>query len=213
MKLIPLVPVKDVMDKGRFDAFTDGVFAVAITLMALEIHIPDLKTVSDASMRGYISTLGGPLFTYLISFGTVGLIWLNHHATFAPVKNVNRTVNALNLCLLAVVCFVPFPTALVSRYGPLPSSVALYGATLTLMSIAFFVVWQYAVRSDPEAPPVPRSVLITGGIGIVFYVAGTLIAFLAPRVALWIFILITIYYSMPGIFNLRREEQLRQRAS
>ncbi len=192
------------MDKGRFDAFTDGVFAVAITLMVLEFHVPELKYGTDAEMRAFIGGLGGPLLTYALSFATVGLIWLNHHATFAPVKRVDRTTNALNIVLLAVVCFVPFPTALLSRYGPLPSATALYGATFTAMSIAYFAVWQYAVRSDPEAPPVSRSVMLSGGIGTFFYTAGTLIAFVAPKISIAIFVGITIYYSLPGLFNLRR---------
>ena len=194
---------RDAMDKGRFDAFTDGVFAVAITLMVLEIHVPELHEADDAHVRAFLLTLGGPLVTYALSFATVGLIWLNHHATFAPVRRVNRTVNALNLVLLAIVCFVPFPTALISRYGPLPSSTFLYGLTFTLMSIAYFAVWQTAVRSDPEAPPVTRTVMIRGGIGTFFYVLGTVLAFWAPRAAIGVFIAVTVYYSLPGIFNLR----------
>ena len=192
------------MDKGRFDAFTDGVFAVAITLMVLEFRVPELKHGTDDEMRAFLGGLGGPLLTYALSFATVGLIWLNHHATFAPVKRVDRTANALNLVLLAVVCFVPFPTALLSRYGPLPVSTALYGATFTAMSIAYFAVWQYAVRSDPDAPPVSRGVMLTGGIGTFFYGTGTLLAFAVPNVSIAIFVAITIYYSLPGLFNLRR---------
>ena len=198
------IPAKDAMDKGRFDAFTDGVFAVAITLMVLEFRVPELKHGTDAEMRAFIGGLGGPLLTYALSFATVGLIWLNHHATFAPVKRVDRTTNALNVVLLAVVCFVPFPTALLSRYGPLPSATALYGATFTAMSIAYFAVWQYAVRSDPDAPPVSRGVMLSGGIGTVLLHGGTLIAFVAPKISIAIFAGITIYYSLPGLFNLRR---------
>ena len=179
-------------------------FAVAITLMVLEIHVPELKRGSDAEMRVFIGGLGGPLLTYALSFGTVGLIWLNHHATFAQTERVDRTTNALNIVLLAVVCFLPFPTALLSRYGPLPSSTALYGATFTAMSIAYFAVWQYAVRSDPEAPPVSRAVMLSGGIGTFFYATGTLVAFFAPKISIAIFVGITIYYSLPGLFNLRR---------
>ena len=166
------IPTKDAMDKGRFDAFTDGVFAVAITLMVLEIHVPELKHGTerrDARVHRRPRRAAAHLRAQLRDGG---LIWLNHHATFAPVKRVDRTTNALNIVLLAVVCFLPFPTALLSRYGPLPSSTALYGATFTAMSIAYFAVWQYAVRSDPEAPPVSRSVMVSGGIGTFFYAAG-----------------------------------------
>jgi len=192
------------MDKGRFDAFTDGVFAVAITLMVLEFRVPELKHGTNDEMRAFIGGLGGPLLTYALSFATVGVVWLNHHATFAPIKRLDRTANALNILLLAFVCFLPFPTALLSRYGPLPASTALYGATFTAMSIAYFIVWQYAVRSDPDAPPVSRGVMITGGIGTLFYATATLLAFVAPKLSIAIFVGITIYYWLPGRFNLRR---------
>jgi TMEM175 potassium channel family protein len=200
---------KDVTDKARFDAFTDGVFAVAITLMVLDIHVPEtlaeeVAGTGDDAMRAYLATLGGPMLTYALSFATVGIIWLNHHVTFAPLRRVNRGVIALNLVLLAIVCFVPFPTALVARYGALPSSTAFYGATLTAMSIAYFAVWQYAVRSDPDAPPVPRAVMLSGGVGTLFYAAGALLAFVAPTVSIGIFVAVAVYYSLPGLFNPRR---------
>ncbi|MEO7038549.1 MAG: TMEM175 family protein [Candidatus Elarobacter sp.] len=197
---------QDVMDRSRFDALTDGVFAVAITLMVLEFRVPDLKdaTDPDRAMRAFLGSLGGPLLTYALSFATVGVIWLNHHATFAPLRNINRSVNALNLVLLATVCFVPFPTALLSRYGPLPSSTAFYGATFTALSLAYFAVWQYAVRSDPEAPPIPLSVVASGSIGTLFYLLGTGLAFVAPKLSIGIFVAVTVYYSLPGLFNRRQ---------
>lgn len=198
-----LLPGTDVTDKGRFDAFTDGVFAVAITLMVLEIHVPELKHADDAEMRAFLATLPGPILTYILSFATVGIIWMNHHVTFASVRNINRGVNALNLALLAVVCFLPFPTALVARYGPLPSSTALYGATFTVMSIAYFAVWQYAVRSDAEAPPMTRAKAITGGIGTLFYATGAVIALVAPKPAIAIYVAVALYYALPGLFTPR----------
>jgi TMEM175 potassium channel family protein len=197
------------MDKGRFDAFSDGVFAIAITVLVLEIHIPDhLGDGGDASMRAYLATIGGSLLTYALSFMTVGTVWLNHHSTFVQVKFVDRTANLLNLVLLLIVCFLPYPTALLSRYGPLPSSTALYGATFTAMSLAYFAVWQYAIRLqaayDPDAPRMRRSVMISGAIGTLFYVVGTLLAFVAPRVSVGIFVAVALYYMLPGLFNVRR---------
>jgi uncharacterized membrane protein len=108
------IPGRDAMDKGRFEAFTDGVFAIAITLLVLEIHVPELKVADDAHMRALIGSLGGPLLTYALSFATIGIIWLNHHAAFARIAYVDRTTNLLNLLLLAVVCLIPYPTALVA---------------------------------------------------------------------------------------------------
>ena len=198
----------DAMDKGRTDAFTDGVFAIAITLLVLEIHIPDLKPLPsgglDAAMREYLANLGQPLLTYALSFATVGIIWLNHHATFAQIRYVDRTGNILNLLLLAIVCFIPFPTALLARYGPLPSSTAFYGATFTAMSVAYAVNWRYAVRkqhqADPSFPDLTFRQALPGMIGTVFYAIGALTAFVAPRVAVGIYVAVTVYYVLPGLF-------------
>ncbi len=197
------------MNKARTDAFTDGVFAIAITLLVLEIHIPELKAPDgaaglDQAMRGYLATLGGPLLTYALSFGTVGIIWLNHHATFARISYVDRTGNVLNLLLLAIVCFIPFPTALLSRYGPLPSSTAFYGATFTAMSIAYALNWQYAVRKqheiDPAFPVMTFREALPGTIGTLFYAIGALVALIAPRIAVWIYVAVALYYLLPGLF-------------
>jgi uncharacterized membrane protein len=198
----------DAMDKGRTDAFTDGVFAIAITLLVLEIHIPDLRPPPgaslDAAMRSYLANLGQPLLTYALSFATVGIIWLNHHATFAPIRFVDRTGNVLNLVLLAIVCFIPFPTALLARYGPLPASTAFYGATFTAMSVAYAVNWRYAVRKqhqvDPSFPDLTFAQALPGMIGTVFYALGTVVAFFAPPVAVAIFGAIIVYYILPGLF-------------
>jgi uncharacterized membrane protein len=199
---------RDAMDKGRTDAFTDGVFAIAITLLVLEIHIPDIKEPPggdlNAAMLAYLTSLGQPLLTYALSFATVGIIWLNHHATFAKIRYVDRTGNMLNLLLLAIVCFIPFPTALLSRYGPLPASTAFYGATFTAMSIAYGINWQYAVRQqhevDPSFPRMSFAQAVPGLIGTLFYAAGTAVAFAAPRAAVWIYLAVTVYYMLPGLF-------------
>ncbi len=203
-----LIAPRDDMDKGRFDAFTDGVFAIAITLLVLEIHVPDLKTVDDTHLREALATLGGPLLTYALSFATVGIIWLNHHATFVHVKHLDRTANVFNLVLLALVCLVPYPTALLARYGPLPSAVAFYGATFAAMGLAYGANWFYAMalqsRIDPAVPRLTARQLFAGSIGTVLYALGTALAFGAPRFALGLFVCITVYYMTPGLFASHR---------
>jgi len=207
-----LIGGRDAIDKGRTDAFTDGVFAIAITLLVLEIHIPEIKPPAggdvNAAMSEYLTSLGQPLLTYALSFATVGIIWLNHNATFAKIRYVDRTGTMLNLLLLAIVCFIPFPTALLSRYGPLPASTAFYGATFTAMSIAYGINWQYAVRKqhevDPSSPPMTLAQALPGLIGTLFYAAGTAIAFIAPSVAVGIYVAVTVYYMLPGLFARHR---------
>ena len=99
------------MNKGRVESFSDGVFAFAITLLVLGIQVPDLKTGSDQEVReGLIRSLP-QLVPYVTSFATIGIIWLNHHAMFHGVERVEHTTLTLNLLLLLVVAFIPYPTA------------------------------------------------------------------------------------------------------
>src|SRR5580704_11131498 len=125
------------MNKGRAESFSDGVFAFAITLLVLGIQIPDLKTGSNQELREALIRALPQLVPYVTSFATIGIIWLNHHAMFQGVERVEHTTLTLNLLLLLVVAFIPYPTAVLSRYGALPTSAFLYGAGLTLLSVTY----------------------------------------------------------------------------
>jgi uncharacterized membrane protein len=190
------------VSKGRFEAFSDGVFAIAITLLVLEIHLPNEPTLTNGEMQRYLSHLWPQLLTYVTSFATVGIIWLNHHSAFEYVRRVDRTTLILNLLLLLSVCFIPFPTALLAKYGPLPSSTVLYGATLTAMGVFFGLVWAHAVgqqrRTDTTSPRLDRKALTRGAIGNVVYLAATLLGFVAPQVSAILFIVVALYYALPG---------------
>jgi uncharacterized membrane protein len=191
------------MGKGRFEAFSDGVFAIAITLLVLEIHLPVADTLNDGQMQHYLVHLWPQLVTYMTSFATIGIIWLNHHSTFVHVQSLDHVTLSLNLVLLLTVCFVPFPTALVAKYGALPSSTALYGATLTAMGISYAALWYYTARqeyrrSPSTAPHLNRITVLKGMAGTGGYFAGTLVAFVAPRLSALLFVSVAIYYAIPG---------------
>jgi TMEM175 potassium channel family protein len=189
--------------KGRFEAFSDGVFAIAITLLILEIHLPDAETLNDGQMQHYLIHLWPQLVTYVTSFATIGIIWLNHHSTFVHVQSLDHVTLSLNLVLLLTVCFVPFPTALVAKYGALPSSTALYGATLTAMGLSYGALWYYTVRqeyrrSPSTAPRLKGITMLKGMAGTGAYFIGTLIAFIAPHLSAFLFVSVAIYYAIPG---------------
>jgi uncharacterized membrane protein len=189
--------------KGRFEAFSDGVFAIAITLLVLEIHLPDAETLSNEQLLHYLAHLWPQLLTYVTSFATIGIIWLNHHSTFVHIERVDRGTLALNLLLLLTVCFVPFPTALVAKYGALPASTVLYGATLTAMGLSYGALWYYAVhrecRRNPEsASTLDKISVFRGMAGTAVYFLGTLLAFIAPRASTFLFVMVAIYYAIPG---------------
>src|SRR5580704_16726441 len=134
------------MNKARAESFSDGVFAFAITLLVLGIQIPDLKTGRDQELREALIRSLPQLVPYVTSFATIGIIWLNHHAMFHGVERVEHTTLTLNLLLLLVVAFIPYPTAVLSRYGALPASAFLYGAVLSLLGITYSLLWWHIVR-------------------------------------------------------------------
>jgi TMEM175 potassium channel family protein len=194
------------MDSKRAEAFSDGVFAVAITLLVLEL----LPIGSDVLTAKVLLHAWPEYFAYVVSFLTIGIMWLNHHTILAHVHRVDRPLLVLNLLLLMGIVAIPFPTALVAEHlleeGGTAATVT-YGIVMIAIGAGFAGVWVYVVthaRSLGAALPpsaLRRSVpgFTLGGLA---YAAGTLIAaFWSPVAALIIFGLLAVYYlfeHLPG---------------
>jgi TMEM175 potassium channel family protein len=194
------------MDSKRAEAFSDGVFAVAITLLVLEL----LPIGSDVLTAGVLLHAWPEYFAYVVSFLTIGIMWLNHHTILAHVNRVDRPLLVLNLLLLMGIVAIPFPTALVAEHlleeGGTAATVT-YGIVMLAISAGFDGVWVYVVthaRSLGAAlPPSALRRSVPGfTLGGVAYAAGTLIAaFWSPVAALIIFGLLAVYYlfeHLPG---------------
>jgi uncharacterized membrane protein len=190
------------MNKARLEAFSDGVFGFAITLLVLGVQVPILRTVSDPELRVALIQALSQLVPYLTSFATIGIIWLNHHAMFAPVERVEDRTLMLNLLLLLVVTFIPYPTAVLSRYGALPSSAFLYGCTLTALSLTYSVLWGHisgkglsSVRRNPKQA---RTRFRRNLVGALAYPAATVTALRFPRVSVMIYFIVAVFYLIPA---------------
>jgi uncharacterized membrane protein len=147
------------MNKTRVDSFSDCVFAFAITLLVMGIQVPDLRQPSDAALRQALIATLPQLVPYFTSFATIGIIWLNRHAMFHPVQRVEHTTLVLNLLLLLVVAFIPYPTAIVSRYGALPSRAFFYGCVLTLLGLTYTLLWRHITRRGLSSEADDREVV------------------------------------------------------
>jgi uncharacterized membrane protein len=194
------------MDSRRAEAFSDGVFAVAITLLVLE-----LLPIGSGMLTPEVLLHAWPeYFAYVVSFLTIGIMWLNHHTIMAHVNRVDRPLLVLNLLLLMGIVAIPFPTALVAEHlleeGGTAATVT-YGIVMIAISAGFDGVWVYVVthaRSLGAAlPPSALRRSVPGfTLGGVAYAAGTLIAaFWSPVAALVIFGLLAVYYlfeHLPG---------------
>ena len=136
-------------ETGRVEAFSDGVFAIAITLLALNMKVP-----GRADLAGMHATLFDALLAqwpaylaYLISFLTVLIMWVNHHRMFRNIRRTDHSFMMLNGLLLMWVTLVPFPTAMLAEYINHPYArvaAAVYSATFVLIGVTFTALWWYA---------------------------------------------------------------------
>jgi uncharacterized membrane protein len=136
------------MPTTRIEAFSDGVFAIAITLLALEIGVPE---VGDGDLAHALAEQWPAYASYAVSFATIGIIWMNHHAVFAHLRRIDRGLVLLNLLLLAWVALIPWPTSLIAEYmreGGADERVAalVYTGAMTGMGLSFGALWTYATR-------------------------------------------------------------------
>lgn len=130
------------LSTNRLEAFSDGVFAVAITLLVLNLQVPQLASASEL-----VSSLGAlwpKLLSYALSFVIVGIYWVAHHNTFHYIKRSDRNLLWLNILLLMCIVFLPFPTALLGQYPEQRVSIIIYAGTLVITGLVLQALWWYA---------------------------------------------------------------------
>jgi uncharacterized membrane protein len=186
-------------DTGRTESFSDGVFAFAITLLVLDLHVPasEFNHLWRAIADQWPSYLG-----YATSFLTVGGIWLVHHGIFRRVQYANRRVMQVNLLLLMAVAFLPFPTSLVAHAirntDAERAAVIFYGASLLVIALLYSGLWATVASdrsllkpdvSEQEVDAIARAA--TPKLG--FYLAVILLAFIAPKAAALGYLVIAIF--------------------
>lgn len=135
-------------ETGRVEAFSDGVFAIAITLLILEIKIPK---PADGALAGQLLKQWPSYFAFLISFAFIGVMWINHHRLFTHIKRCDDVLLILNLLLLLGVTVVPFPTAVLAshiRYPGQRTAALLYNGVYVFIAIVFNLLWRYAVSRN-----------------------------------------------------------------
>jgi uncharacterized membrane protein len=193
------------METARVEAFSDGVFAIAITLLILAVGIE--QSIAGGSLRHQLLHLWPAYIAYAVSFLTVGIMWVNHHQVFRHFERVDRPLLLLNILLLMCISFTPFPTRVVadhaSNSADRRAAAVLYGLTMTVTAICFFGVWYYGARrllrpgSDRrEVSGITRSYLP----GAPVYALTTAIAFVNSIVSLILFGAIALFYAISSSF-------------
>src|SRR6266576_1151284 len=135
---------------SRVEAFSDGVFAIAITLLILDIKVP--KVAPDQHLWAALGQQWPSYAAYVVRFLVIGIIWLNHHTLFGNVARVDRGLIVINLLLLLVVAAIPWPTALMAEYlrddTASHDAAVVYSSVMVLVAIAYVVLWWWVTRTD-----------------------------------------------------------------
>jgi uncharacterized membrane protein len=179
---------------GRVEAFSDGVMAIAITLLVLDLKLPPTTDVTNGGLLHALLLRWPAYVAYLAAFLTIGIIWLNHHTLIGKIARFDTRLHWLNLVLLLGVATLPFPTSLVAEYvgdgGPNASvAAAAYGLTATLMALPWSFMWRH-LRDHPELledgydTAYATAELRRGWIGVPIYAGATIVSLIQPLLAL-----------------------------
>ena len=187
---------------SRVEAFSDGVFAIIITLLVLEIKIPHLQdTLSNQQAFNALLALFPKIISFVLSFIYIAAFWVNHHQFFQLLSSMNRGLMWQNIALLLCLSFVPFPTASMGEYPHNAVALAFFALILTLSGVCFNIMWWYAARHGLFNESVTKDYIEKGMrlglIGPILYALAAGVAFLIPLAAWFIFIMIPVYYFSP----------------
>jgi uncharacterized membrane protein len=203
---------------SRIEAFSDGVFAIAATLLVLELKVPH---VEPGELGGTLLGNWPSYATYVVSFLVIGIIWVNHHAVLERIRKVDRPLLFLNLVFLMAVAVIPFPTALLADYLKAGHdehlAAAVYGGSMTLMGVTFGSIWAYAVLGgdllhEGIDPARARRSLWIFAAGNPLYVLAIGASLLSAKLALAIYALLALFYMFDVLPELTQQEDVQEGA-
>lgn len=189
--------------RTRIEAFSDGIFAIVVTLLVLEIKLPHLHEITNGEFLHSFSEIIPKIISWVNSFLVVCVIWMNHHRLMDMFRRVDAGIFWFNNILLMFISFIPFPTAILGEYTNLEYAVAFYGFCLSLMGLGFIMLRLY-VHKKPE--------LLSDGVeletfkkgtkasflyGFMLYFTGALVSFINPWVAFAVYFFIPVYFIFP----------------
>jgi uncharacterized membrane protein len=190
------------MGKGRLEAFSDGVIAIVITVMVLELELPHGPTLA------HLTPVLPVLLGYALSFVYVGIYWNNHHHLFQAVRRIDGGVLWLNLHLLFWLSLLPFVSAWMGEAGPAPAPVAAYGTVLFLCALAYALLERRLVRLDGAGGALARAIGTDckGRASLLLYAGGIGLGLLHAWLGLAIYVFVALVWVLPD----RRIERAMQ---
>lgn len=191
-----------VPNTSRIEAFSDGVLAIVITLLVLELRVPEIEGEPTAqALAAAFGALTPKIISFILSFVIVAIFWVNHHQLFHSIRHTDRMLLWLNMLFLLFISAVPFPTAVIGEYPQNAFAVAFFGVIMLGAGLAFALMRWYAsfpgqlIAADPMVlrRGVRRSLLSPA-----LYLLGTVVAFVSPVIAIAIYILVPIIFFLPS---------------
>jgi uncharacterized membrane protein len=209
MNMLPPTPSpasSDTVNRtARLEAFSDGVFSIAITLLVFNIAVP--RDLGDGTLVDALLANWQAYFAFFVSFAVIGILWINHHNMFRIIYRGDHTVFILNALLLMLITFINYPTAVLGVYLTDPvnqrAAALLYGGTLLATAIAFNLLWRYVSYKHrllhPDVnPEIVRSINTQYNAGPFIYLAAFLLAFFTPIGSMIIHFLLALFYALPS---------------
>ena len=188
------------MSSARLETFADGVFAIAATLLILNVELPEL---GDRSLAHELAKLWPAYVGYAVSFLTIGIIWVNHHTVLAQLRGIDRTFLFINVFFLLCIAFIPFPTRLLATYVRTDNGEAAafaYGITLTVTAIFFNLMWRYAIGAGGRLLRPDADQRVVDGItrsyrpGVPMYAGATIVGVFQAEIGAALFAAIALFY-------------------
>jgi uncharacterized membrane protein len=195
-------------DTGRLEAFSDGVFAIAITLLVLDLRVPT-PSPGGTGLLAALLQLWPTYLAFVTSFATILIMWVNHHVIFRCIARTDQGIFLLNGLLLLCVAFVPFPTSVLSAYfqGRDQSvAAAFYSGTFAAIALAFNALWHCAVRRpallDEHADPaLIRAISQNYRFGPPLDLLALLVAFVSGAASFAICMAMAVFFALPSRAN------------
>ena len=185
-----------ILSKGRFESFSDGVFAIAITLLIIEVRLPPGATPvsTPAQQAHWLIEIWPQYLVYAVSFATIGIMWLNHHALIVNAQKITHGCIIANLLLLGFVSFLPFTTEVTARLGLTSTTVVYYGLTMIAISIGYTLLQQqiHVANLQHRAPLTLWNIM---GLGA--YPLATVVGYFVPIAGVILIALLAVYYMLP----------------
>ncbi|MEO5951916.1 MAG: TMEM175 family protein [Chloroflexia bacterium] len=193
---------------NRLEAFSDGVFAIAVTLLVLDIKVPEVEGQAGSLVLTDALLMQWPAYaSYALSFITIGILWANHHRVYANIVRTNHSYLIMNVVYLMLVGVFPFPTAMLSKYIEDVDKQAvvtqIYTGLSLLISIVHMVSWTYASRSghllrEGTDPKWARGIDVRNRVGLSLFGLCFLLSFVSIYASLGLFCLMVLFYLLPG---------------